>query len=239
MERFNRKKIIIVSSIVLLIVLLVVLVFSLRNPYGDELTISNLDSYTNGKPSNKNSLQAAKRNLYLTINKNNKKPIGNNSIKDIVVRKGSFRQKLKNNDTLYSVSFIVDSKSLGQSYVVEYQWSRDGNPEHLEEYGAGITCLAIDQLIYGDFNCVDDRIIEQGVENYDPIEKVLPYEVEYKYTIKDYNKKSDKSIVLKVEAFIPRWGDKQKIIDSYSKDILDWIKSKKLNPDHYSLEFTY
>lgn len=243
MDKYNRKRTILTVSILLGIVVSVVALFIYlltRNPYGDELSVSNLSSYTSGKPSRKNSVDAIQRNLFLTVGKNVTDSTKVNSIKDVYIRKGTFVQNFNSASQVHTVSFIVDIKSLRQSYNISYQWSDNGSRKYIDEYGTRVSCLAIDKLIYGDFDCVDSQILEKGKLYYNPVEKILPYTAQYKYSIKNYTTilESDK-VNLKVEAFVPSWADKNATLDGYSKEIKGWLRSKKLNPDNYYLEYLY
>lgn len=212
-----------------------------HNPYGDQLEINNLNSYTSGKPSDVNTLKYIQSHLYRIVNQNNHPPVKNNSVKDILIRRNSYSQTYSETGRVYTVHFIVDIKSLKQSYGVDYQWINDNKyGPNKDEYGTQVSCLALDKLIYGDFNCVDDRILEKGRQYYNPIEKVLPHTVKYKYTIKKYSAIVEtKKARLDVEAFVPSWADKDVVLGGYTTEIKDWIKSKKLNPDDYYFDYTY
>lgn len=241
MNIVNKRVMFAGLGIVLLLALTALIVFTTtRNPYGDQIQIQNLDDFTSGKPKNDNSLQAAQRNLLLAVNQNRKTPVTGSSVTDAQARDGSFVQTKNENKRTNSVSMTVDIKSLKQSYKVAYQWSDTSSSENLDAYGGGVTCLAIDELLYGDFKCVDDQILEQGKENYDPVQKILPYTVKYKYTIKRYTAIVESGkVALHVEAFVPSWGDKQAALDQYSIEIKEWLKTKKLNPDTYYFDFIY
>lgn len=240
MERSKNKKLLIAVTLIMAFIVSVFIYSATRNQYGDYLEISNLGEYTSGKPSNKDRINLIKHSLYKTVSFNVDHELGNNSIRDVLIRKGSFSQIYDEDQRVHTVTFIVDIKSLKQSYNVSYQWpDEDATNEHINEYGTQVTCLPLDKLIYGNFDCVDERILEKGVENYDPIQQILPYTVQYRYTIKDYNKQSDDSVILNVEAFVPRWSNTDKTLDGYTKEILNWIESRKLNPDKYTLEYTY
>lgn len=233
----KRKKLFIVTGLIgILIVLVCTYLIVNKNPYGNELEISNLDEYTSGDPTDKQTLDRIKYDLFKTVSLNLDKPISNKSIKDVVIRKDTFKE---NYEDLNEVSFIVDIASIKQSYFVTYQWShRDG--VHPEEYGIQVTCLPIDELKYGDFDCVDERISEIGVEYYDPVEKILPYEEEYKFTVRDYIVANENSTLLNVDAFVPNWAsDPDEVLDSYTENINSWLKSKKLDPGKYEINYTY
>ena len=73
------------------------------------------------------------------------------------------------------MTFILDIKSLKQSYDVSYGWTDtlDASNNSLTENISYVKCLPDNKLIYGDFNCVDfDSVIDTPS---DPIIKHLPY----------------------------------------------------------------
>ena len=233
----------------IIIISAVVYFFINKSAYDNHQSISNLSEYTDGKPTDKKTLDYIEYDLYRVLNYNSDKAKENDSVKDIVVRKGSFKQTSKN--SINDVSFIVDIASLKQSYSVKYQWRDDKKrSEGLDEWGTLVECLPIDKLIYGDFQCVDDRIKERGVDNSDPIGRILPHTVKYKYTIKDYavnddfgdvdpSNRPDETVTLNVEAFVPSWEDEASVLAQYDSEIKDWIRTNKLNPDRYALNYIY
>lgn len=244
MEIFKNKRILlpVIAFLAFTILLIIAAVYvNTRNKYGNQLEISNLSSYTAGKATDGDRVDLIKHYLYETVKYNSKKRPANNSIKDIVIRKGSFSQKYDKTTNVYTVNFIVDIASLKQSYDVSYQW-QEGSAynQTVNEYGTQVTCLAIDKLIYGDFNCVDERILEKGKQNYDPVEKILPYVVKYKYAIKDYTTTPERGeVTLKVEAFVPSWSNQEDVLTQYTNEIKAWLKSRKLDPGKYNLDFIY
>jgi hypothetical protein len=243
MDNYSRKRIYVIGGGFLFFVVLVVTVFiisSMQNKYGDSVGISNLNTYTAGKPSSNNMIDSTERNLLLTVNMNRKKPVTGGSIKGAIVRKESFSQKFASEHGVHTVKFIVDIPSLRQSYDVSYQWEDDGGTQYIAENGTGVTCLAIDKLIYGDFNCVDSLILEKGKENYDPVEKILPHTVQYKYDIKEYTTVPERGeVTLRVDAFVPAWLNKDDVLNGYTSEIKTWLSSKKLDPGKYNLDFVY
>lgn len=247
MQIFNNKKLrplfIIVGVVLLVAAVFYAIYINTMNPYGDSLDISNLDEYTAGKPTNDDRVNLIKHNLYDAVQFNSKDKIANNSIKDIVIREGSFSQDYDDSIKVYTVNFIVDIESKKQSYKVSYQWTDIPEAkEYVDEYGTQVTCLPVDELKYGDFKCVDERIEEMGVENYDPIQPLLPYHKPGKYKITDYDKDiEEKTITLEVEAYTPAqmYRLDQATLDSYTKDIQEWLKSRKLDPTKYDIYYIY
>ena len=237
----QRKRIIIIASIVIVFIILPILIYVLvsgKNTYGDSISISNLSSFTKGQPTNQERIDFIQYNLFNVINMNVKKPIKSNSLSDAKVRDGSFLQTDNDIDNSHEVTFIIDIESIKQSYGASYQWSDAKNISN-NEYGTQVTCLPIDELKYGDFNCIDERIEEKGRENYDPIQNILPHTVQYKYTIKSYSKQSNSYITVDVEAFIPKWSNPDETINQYTTEIKEWIRSKKLDPEKYRFNYIY
>lgn len=246
MEIFKYKKVRIIVFLFFLISLLIVCIsyyfISSKNQYGESLTISNLSDYINGKPSDSQTIERIENFLYKTV-KYNVKKLEDNSIKDIIIRDDSFSQKHDKEHDVYTVNFIVDIKSLSQSYKVSYQWQTKNktkfNP-YIDQYGTQVICLPIDQLIFGDFNCRDERIFEIGFEKYDPVYLLLPYHVDSSYKIVDYTKFDD-TVTLNVEAYAPRWVSKidEALLATYTAQIKSWLKSRELNPDNYTINYIY
>jgi hypothetical protein len=213
-----------------------------QNPYGDQLEIANLNKYTNSKPINKQSLEYIKHDLYQTVNLNTKPAVKNNSIKDIYVRDESFSQTFNSSKHVYTTHFIVDIKSLKQSYRVSYQWTTDDAKygPNKAEYGTQVQCLPIGELLYGDFKCKDARIIENSTKNYDPITKLLPYHVETKFEVTSYVK-SGSNVTLYVDPY-PRADEvrvSQADLTQYTALIKAWLNSNKLDPSKYLISYNY
>ena len=244
MNQLPKRRIIIVAVAVLVVFFIYWIFISLKNPYGDELTVANLGTYMSGKPSDKNSIQSMQHNLFRVVNMNNKNKIQSGSVKDILIRDQTYSQTYDASKDLHKVHFVVDSKSLQQTYRVALQWvGNQKNIGNLEEYGSGVTCTSLDLLVYKNFDCVDDRILETGKENYDPVAKILPHHVYSKYEITDYTKGSadDKRTVLHVDVYIPRWMDTpdEQLLSTYRKELTDWLVIKKLDPNNYVFDFVY
>ena len=158
----NKKLITTISIFVSIVLLLsgVFIIYTLRNPYGQGVSIRNLSNYTDLNSSNKDSIDIIKNNLYEQVSRNIY-PSSYDKVKNIsdaIVRNDSFTQEYNKDSKIYSVEFIVDIESVKQSYLVNYQWSDDSisNIESdIDQYGNLVSCLPVDQLIYDDFNCQD------------------------------------------------------------------------------------
>jgi hypothetical protein len=245
MEILNRKRVrvALVAFIGLCLVLIGLCVYkSSQNPYGAQLEVANLTKYISGKPIDKAVLNYIKHDLYTIVNLNTRPLVKNNSINDVLVRDKSFSQTYDTKSHVYTVHFIVDIKSLRQSYRVSYQWTTDDTRygPNKAEYGTQVACLPVKELMYGDFHCKDARIIENGTKNYDPILKLLPYYVPAKFKITHYQK-SVNYVDLYVDAY-PKATEvsvSQQDLNEYTKDIKAWLRQQNLDPDHYAINYNY
>lgn len=94
------------------------------------------------------------------------------------IREGSLiREHFEATDVDY-VSFIADVPEVQQSYRVSYVWADNPNNSYVStDYKAVTFCLPKDQLIYGDFNCKEEKSyiktelvnnLAKGYDNYMP-----------------------------------------------------------------------
>lgn len=236
----SKRKIIII--VIVLITIIAIAVASIvyissnkRNSYGGELQIANLDEVTNGRPSDQDTLEYIKYDLYRVVNKNNTPPVESNSIKDILIRENSFQQNQDTIKGVNDVSFIVDIESLKQSYLVSYQWSIGKDRSNLDEWGTVVKCLPIEQLIYGDFNC-KDMFIELDSPS-DPILKHLPYSTADYSVVLDPSTEKTLKATIRTTAADERFNS-DLAIKKYKADLNDWITSIGLNPADYKINYT-
>lgn len=79
------------------------------------------------------------------------------SASDVTIREGTYQQVV--DDTvrqIYYTTFIVDIPSLKQSYRVNDYYSPLPNAvSGLRDYTTLVLCLDAEDLIYGEFNCMD------------------------------------------------------------------------------------
>jgi len=235
----QKKLLIITLSFVLLVILASAVywyISSRNNPEGDSLVIKNLDSYTQGKPSNKDTLNYIEHMLYTTVNLNLNKPVKDKSIEDVMVRDGSFSQEYNQSKSVHTVKFIVDIQSLKQSYDVSYQWSANNKySSGLDEWGTTVKCLPKDKLIYKDFKC-RDMFSEMSTTADDPmLAKILPYEGDF-YTIRYYSGDKAGNTIISIQIMITPTGERtKKQFDIYKKEAQDWLVSSGVNLDNYVL----
>jgi len=242
MNNFNntsKGKLIIIGSIMLVILIIATVIYAFmqqRSEYDEGLNIANLSEYTRGKPNDKKTLDYIKYDLHRVVSMNSKNPVENNSIKDILVRKDSFSQTYNGETRVHNVEFIVDSSSLKQSYDISYQWMGDTSIESaLDEWGTVVKCLPIEDLIYGDFSCKD--MFTELANQEDPIMEYLPYSTPNVSIT--YAAKYEKTLDVKIETSAADERDNpEKYINQYKQEAKDWIKSKNLDPDEYTLSYT-
>lgn len=227
----NNKTIILLMLIVLLLILGYFVLGSRQNPYGDSVSIININQYTQGKKTNRDTLQFIQHSLYKTITLNTPDATAN-QLNDIAIREGTFSQNYNKDTKLNSVNFIVDIPSLRQSYDISYQWvDSGGNKRSIDEYGTVVKCLNKDRVIYKDFQCKD--MFSETKKYADPIIEFLPHSTRnYKVTYNATRKSLEVEISLSAADI--RSKREHEIIEKYKAEIRDWISSKKLNPDAYS-----
>jgi hypothetical protein len=202
------------------------------------LRIKNLSTYTQGKPSNKNTVNYIEHAIFTTVNLNLDTPIQNKSIEDVLIRDGSFSQEYNNEKTIHTIKFIIDSESLKQSYDVSYQWAdNDRYSLDLDEWGTTVRCLPKDKLIYKDFNC-KDMFSEMSTTADDPtLAKILPYRGDF-YTIRYYAGDKKDSTVISIQIMINTTGERtKKQFDVYKKEALNWLVLEGVDLDNYELVY--
>lgn len=233
-----KKLIIIYVSIVFTLIIGGWLYNSLSNPNGEDVKINGIEEHTKGKPSNRDVFRYIEHDLLTVINLNSDKKKTGWLIDDVGIREKSYHQTLDNK--IHTVTFIADIPSLRQSYRVNYQWAEGNDMSvRLDEYGTNVTCLPVKDLIFGDFQCKDSRMMEIGLDKYDQVARFLPYKDGFKYTVRDFEKDTDKEItVLKVDTFISQSDTSpEKTLKTYEDSINKWLESNKLNPSNYIIEF--
>jgi len=208
------------------------------NSHGEYLDIENIDEYTQGKPSDEDTLDYIKHALFTTVNLNTDQPVESRSITDIVVREGSFSQKYDEDRSIHTVEFIVDIESLKQSYRASYQWSDENRySEHIDEWGTAVRCLPVDELIYGDFDCRDLFTEMSSVNGDSKLESILPHRSEF-YTIRSYPGEGDGHAVISIQIMSNNNSERtQKRFNTYKKEATDWLESQDIELDTYTIEY--
>jgi hypothetical protein len=240
MNELNAKQKIAIISLgfisVLILVAIIVLSFFVQphNKYGNEIGISNYDKYVSNLPVNRRD--AINSNLYNIVKLNSKSK--NPSIQDATIRGDSVEYNYDEATNINSGSFIVDMKSVRQSYLISYRWSSDENNMYIGGYAAKIECLPLDKLIYGNFSCKDDFANSINAASRDPILDYLPYST-FNYTVVANNNsgKIELNVDMILNSSDTRDGQRDNSINKYKSQVVDWIKSIKFNPDDYSINY--
>lgn len=206
------------------------------NKYGNGIGVNNYDKYASNLPvDRRDSINAT---LYKIIKDNSKN--GNININDAAIRKDSAEYIYNKTTNINSGSFIIDIPSIKQSYLISYEWSSDENNSNLSGYSATATCLSTDKLIYGDFNCKDNFSNSKNNIDRDPILNYLPYST-FNYTITasiNSQNKADLNVGMVLYSSDTRDGNRDNSINKYKTEIINWIKSKSLNPDNYLINYS-
>jgi hypothetical protein len=156
----NRKKTLIGAASVFGVVLVWVLGTFFFTPGGNkeeiperapdgETLIVDLATFFNDIPDN--SKWAVQTTLYNTLLDNGVK--SGIRLADAYVREGSVEENYDQSTDVHWGGFIVDIPKVSQSYALQFEWSSDEYNINLSGYNALVTCLSIDQLIYGYFDC--------------------------------------------------------------------------------------
>ena len=206
-----------------------------KNPYDRYMNIANLDSYTSGRPKDRQTLYYIQYALFNAISDNTEREWGNGEIKDIMVREGTFNQSFVESSGIHSVSFIVDSESIEQSYRVRYQWA-DKKTQVLADDANAVVCVNDDEMIYGDFGCKD--MFSGQTQFADPILAFLPYST-LSYVITgggDVGGKYKLNVKIQLSAADVRL-DADAAAEAYKAQARAWVKSIGMNLDDYIFNF--
>lgn len=240
---YHTDKTVVIIVVVMLVLLIgavisTIIVNNNKKTFGDTIEMIGLKEGTKGKP-NKIVLQEFVQYQALrVINLNSKEQKASKDIKDAAVRARSLNQSYDKDVGLHRITFILDIKSLKQSYDVSYGWideSREPN-EYYTENISYVKCLPPDKLIYGEFDCIDFNSVVDAPS--DPILKHLPHStLNYRITL-DPSLPYTLSVVISTTAADER-GDANAAISRYKEQVLDWIHSVGLDPQDYTINYTY
>jgi hypothetical protein len=78
-------------------------------------------------------------------------------VSDAAIRDSSYTQEYLEEDDIYHTHFIVDIASIRQSFQVNHLYFASGRPGgyYYDDYSSIVACLDYEDLIYGDFKCLD------------------------------------------------------------------------------------
>ncbi len=229
----KKKVILIVGSSLLLFIGIIVLGVVLQlshNPYGERLVIQNLGTYTSGKPSDKDRINFIEHSLFQTVNLNSSSPVGDRSIKDIYIRDNSFSQT--NTNGVHTVSFLVDSASIEQSYRISYEWLSDESGV-LDEWGTGVFCVDASDVIYDTFSC-SDLITGISHPSDSTLGSILPHETNY-YLIDYYIDDNGKAIISIKIMSNNNSSSTSRFFSQYETTAIEWLKQSGVAIGDYEI----
>lgn len=210
-----------------------------KNQFGNIIRIQNYDQKVKNLSSDMRD--AMESYLYNIVKRNDTSNFDATKVTDAYIRDSSDSQTHNDTNDVYSGNFIVDMASIKQSYQVQYSYS--SNPNNVDTGGnpVVISCLPINQLKYGEFNCTD-FVTQQSAPN-DALLQYLPYQ-SYDFSITP-DATQGKKLVLNVTLTIPDMnlsGDltsKQATIKTYKQEVTSWIIAKGADPTKYTINYNY
>jgi hypothetical protein len=210
-----------------------------KNQFGSFIKIQNYDQRVQNVSGDvKDAIQTT---LYKLVEKNSPSGFDPGSVKDAIIRDGSDKQVHDREKDLYTGSFIIDMESVKQSFNTQYSYSRTNT---LDVGGNAIvlSCLPDSLLKFGSFDC-KDFVMEQ-TNKYDEILQYLPYE-NFSFKITPDATANDGTLTLVVKLTIPESdlvgsiGSRTQVVSLYKKEVVDWIKSKGLDPLKFKMSYNY
>ncbi len=223
MSKSMKITIAVIVVIILSIVGVSIATLVMNNSY--PIVIKNLEQYTKSLPSeDKKAIQIATKNFL----ESQKFTIP----EDLYIRDNTYSESKENNE-LKSVSFIIDSDTLKQSYKISHV------PVRFESTSVNpvIDCPELDKVKYEDSNCVgmynSTKLLKEEQKN--PISKILPIEIDEKgspfgtrYSIYGYFDPS------KNQKFVVNIAD---YTGGNYDAAIQQIVSRGFNPDDYEINY--
>lgn len=238
-EEDKRKKIILIISglsffLLPIIIWLSILIKNNLNPK-ESVHINGLSNYTKDQKTNFFALDYIKNELFHTIKYNTPENFRPDNLKDINIRKNSFKQIEDKTNDRNIVDFIVDIPSIKQSYQIHYAW--DNKNKGISTTETTVKCLPNNQLIYPKFKCWDKSRKLSG--SADPISTLLPhFDNNFKIIAKNLDDQKPK---LTIYIFIFRYNTKSsdypKATNNIKNKIKTWFSNQSLNIDDYDIEY--
>lgn len=157
MEEQSHRTInpIIMVALFVQIIFIIVAILSIRqvlesNQPSLQVEVTGLTTEIEGlAESNKEIIE---HSVYQAISINS--PSSNISKTGVNIRDGSLINRYFEEANMHYANFIADIPNASQSYQVAYVWSDDQMNKYVSpDRAIAVTCLAQEQLIYGDFNC--------------------------------------------------------------------------------------
>ncbi len=166
MEFFNQidkkhKLMILVGLLVFLLFVGIIIIVSITN-ITPRLKIDNIDVVQNLSGDVKDALEI---DLYRTVDKNTDEKVPGSGA---LVRTDTIVSEYNNSTKVYSGNFIVDIDSLKQSYLVQFEWSKEKNNPNLSSTSELISCVREkEKIIYPDFKCEDQFSFNENTDDAD------------------------------------------------------------------------
>ncbi|MCL1839768.1 hypothetical protein FWF89_02080 [Candidatus Saccharibacteria bacterium] len=173
-----RKRALIIVAIIFLAVCAFAIWYYLFTMHNNMIVITNIDSCAERLPASQRD--TVFRQLYPFIREQNSvNGIDSQPTYHAVIRDNTCRTKDYERDGLRSSNarFILDIEELNQSYRVSFNWIKTGDPQSPEiDLGStNVNCLLEEYLIYGDFNCDQNPLIQASNSGREPILSLIPY----------------------------------------------------------------
>jgi hypothetical protein len=236
----TRKKLLIILAVVAVVFVAIIVEITLyeknKVKRGEFIVVQNYGSYVKNLSSSEKDL--IEKNLYSSVALNSSDKNKVKLIDDAVIRDSSYSQDFGN--SIYKTHFIIDIKSIGQSYRVEDTYSNlSVEKSGLSDYTTLVLCVDSKDLIYGDFNCQDVTSVESGIGSVDPILKYLPITtLNYSLSIDPTSSSLHIYADILLSNVDYKIGESQ-AIDNYKKEIANWFSSNGLDITKYSITYRY
>lgn len=140
------------------------------------------------------------------------------------------------NNNYYATTFIVDIPDAGQSYRVSYAWTAKGVRVDADLGYPVVSCLPLEELIYGDFHCSEMPFAKKN--HIEPVLSIIPYYSLF-YEIRPVDI-GDGVIKLHI-TIMPSAGEARGDIDAaiaqHKQSASDYLVANAINPSSYEIEY--
>ncbi len=158
----KKYKIIIIVGISSFLILVGIIIFIAIKSATPRLKIDNIDTVQN---LSSDIITTLEEDLYRTVDDNTDEKVPTSGA---LVRTDTIISEYNNSTNVYSGTFIVDIASLEQSYLVQFEWSKEKNNPNLSSTSELISCVRDKSLvIYPDFNCKDQFSFNEKTDDPD------------------------------------------------------------------------
>lgn len=240
-EPISRKKALLFLAIGMVVFIGIIALVSIlfekdTNQFGKFIRIQNYDQKVKNLPSDMRD--AMESSLYNTTDMNVKEKEVLSKIKDAYIRESSDSQSYNQTTSTYYGKLIVDMESIKQSYQIQYSYTKNADGE-LSNEPVVVSCLPKEQLKYGEFNCTD--LVSEQSSNDDVILQYLPYE-NFSFSLIPDATQGD-TLVIIADLTIPdvdlNGPSRLEVVNMYKQEVIDWFKSKNLNPTKFTIQYNY